>query len=350
MKIFFDANATKKYTGFSYIYNQIQNIYSNDSIFLKKNFDAKYHYYKLLYLPFLVLFFGFFRRRTKSSQGVFVGIPDSFQKLLFLTNENVDLYLVDSTYEYYKLRFIKYNYLLRILLLIPPFIYELSLFNFGFNYIYINSKIVSAKMNKRLLSLNFGSKCNVKFLPIGINCNQYLNDDFLSISNVSKYNYMYDIFIWGNFNFLENRNGLTKFLKWLNIHDKKLRIGLAGLGVSSLSVNFDSANIDYLGPVHNLSYYIKLSRTVALVSDGTNGIKTKLLEMLLLKKPILTENYHFEHLGIPSSAFKNVIQFDYSCDSSIVIEKLLTHTASDQDINSLIDWSRFDDILRADML
>jgi len=310
IKLNFYGSDLNSDTGYKYIYDQCRQLPTITTQIILPDGDVKFHIFKLPFLIFLGWAAKFFTMRYPESNSVLVGLPKSINELFFLAKNKKRFYMVDSLYDYYSQRLENNNKITKHVILKMCYRYELVLLDLCGKNLFLNSYSAALKMKKRVS----GKKCDnlmdkIQFLPIGINNKNYTNNK----ERGSKIPINKKFGIWGNFGFYENRIGLTKFLEEFKKQQRLVpgvSIEISGNGLSDdICSEFASSQVKFLGRVNKMETFWKSCDGFILAVEQTNGIKTKLLELMLLGKPFLVKNSVYKHFGphleLPSNGFSD---------------------------------------------
>lgn len=345
ISLFFFKTDLKTDTGYKYIFDQVKTLPIVDTTVDDFNNDTKFH---VLRLPLLILFLlitRYFIKGTTKQKHCIVGFPKNWCEIVALKQIGYNLYLVDSVYDYYDLRLEKSNLILRSLILKICNLYEGLLLNCINNKIFLNSMYASDLM--RLRNSKFADR--IGYLPIGITL-----DKCQKAKNTLSHKYPREkkiIGMWANYRFHENRYGLECFLQRF-LEQKNFgvdcQIKIAGGGLDNkFKMKFCQSEIEFLGRVSNLEEFIFNCDGLILAVERTNGIKTKLLELIQLGIPFMVKKSILSHIDLNDEIIQNALISD-SYDLIAFDEFISNYSKSENEIPSIICWDEFINILQRD--
>jgi hypothetical protein len=331
-------------TGIYYIYNELNSLIPRNVKIIEEGIKYNFRYFKFLQSTVFILTILLFRFLSKKNKflGLYVGAPNTFKELLFIYKNSLDIYLVDSVYDFYEKKFLNTSKPFKILILFLPYLYELLIIMLSRRYFFLNSTIRTESLIKRMPYLcKFGRR--IEFLPIGISKPMEVGTKLNNKHEIT-------IGIWGNFKFYENLRGLIDFIKWAEIRSSKINykvtLLVCGNGALDLDINLDSITIKKMGRVSNLTSFYYLCDAFVLTGLSTNGIKTKFLELLSCNKPFLAFEHNFSHLGIPSLNFNNCFSPSDGDTFNEFITFIKDFKKSENPI-IYINWKNFFDIINS---
>jgi len=343
IRLFFFKTDLKADTGFRYIFNQVKTIKSIDTTVDEFNCKTKFHIVKLPILIMYLFIASLLVKRTIDQKDCIVGFPKNWREIATLKQRGYNLYLVDSIYDYYNLRLENRSQILKFLILKICTIYEILLLTCIDNKLFLNSIQASNSMKGR-----YGEFANrIAYLPIGITTDQYKSEKISVSPTLSRGKKI--IGIWANFNFHENKYGLERFLQRLleqKNFDVNFDIKIAGGGLDSkFKMKFQQTGIEFLGRIDNLEQFISNCDGFVLAVERTNGIKTKLLELVKIGMPFMVKQSILSHIELDNEIIKNAfVSDDYQL--AAFADFISEYSATENVTSSCVSWDKFIHILQ----